>query len=78
VVAGCAANGAPGASGSAAPTPTHTPAPPLEPQSPATRSSTLAWLFTPIFQAMFIVLVGVYDFSARSARRRPSRGRSSP
>jgi YidC/Oxa1 family membrane protein insertase len=62
VVAGCAANGAPGASGSAAPTPTHTPAPPLEPAKPGDPVSTLAWLFTPIFQAMFIVLVGVYDF----------------
>jgi YidC/Oxa1 family membrane protein insertase len=61
VVAGCAANGAPGASG-ASPTPTHSPAPPLEPAKPGDPVSTLAWLFTPIFQAMFIVLVAVYDF----------------
>jgi len=64
VVVACAAPGAPGASGGAAtphPTPTH--APPLEPAKPgADPISFLAWIFTPIFKAMFIVLVGVYDF----------------
>ena len=50
--------GVPGAPG-ASPTP---PAPPLTPASPgADPISLLAWLFTPIFQAMFIVMVAVYD-----------------
>jgi len=64
VVVGCAvpaSSGAPGASGSPA-APTHTPAPPLQPAKPGDPVSTLAWLFTPVFQAMFIVLVAVYDF----------------
>ncbi len=60
-VAACAAPGtAPGASG--APTPSPTPHPPLTPAQPTDPISALAWLFTPIFQAMFIVLVAVYDF----------------
>ncbi len=62
VVVACAAPGtvAPGASGSPAPTPT--PAPPLVPATPgADPISFLAWLFTPLFKAMFIVLVAVYD-----------------
>ena len=63
VVTACA-NGAPGASGgpgSPVPSPSH--APPLEPAQPgADPISFLAWLFTPIFKAMFIVLVAVYDF----------------
>ena len=67
VVAGCAANGAPGASG-ASPAPTHSPAPPLEPAKPTDLIGTVAWLFTPVFTAMFIVLVAVYDlFSAIGA-----------
>jgi YidC/Oxa1 family membrane protein insertase len=63
LVAACA-TGQPGASGAAgaSPTPTHSPAPPLEPAKPGDPVSTIAWLFTPIFQAMFIVLVAVYDF----------------
>jgi YidC/Oxa1 family membrane protein insertase len=62
IVAACAAapGGSPGASG-AVPSPTH--APPLEPAKPgADPLSLLAWAFTPIFKAMFIVLIGVYDF----------------
>jgi YidC/Oxa1 family membrane protein insertase len=64
VVAACAAPGTvPGASGvpgaSALPSPPH---PPLEPAQPgADPISFLAWIFTPIFKAMFIVLVAVYD-----------------
>jgi YidC/Oxa1 family membrane protein insertase len=51
--------GAPGAPGSS-PTP---PPPPLTPASPgADPVSLLSWLFTPIFQAMFIVLIAVYEF----------------
>jgi YidC/Oxa1 family membrane protein insertase len=63
VVAACAAapGGSPGASGAVAPSPTH--APPLEPAQPgADPISLIAWAFTPIFKAMFIVLIGVYDF----------------
>jgi YidC/Oxa1 family membrane protein insertase len=60
VLAACAAPGAPGASGS--PHPSATPHPPLEPASPGQDPiSTLAWIFTPVFKAMFIVLVAVYD-----------------
>jgi YidC/Oxa1 family membrane protein insertase len=61
VVAACAAPGTvPGASGSVHPSPT--PAVPLQPASPgADPISFLAWVFTPIFKAMFIILVAVYD-----------------
>jgi YidC/Oxa1 family membrane protein insertase len=60
VVAACA-TAAPGASGSPAPTPT--PHPPLTPAQPgADPLSFLAWLFNPIFQAMLIILIGVYVF----------------
>ncbi len=62
VVAACAAPSTitPGASGAPAATPT--PAPPLVPAEPGGNPlSLLAWLFTPVFQAMFIVLVAVYD-----------------
>jgi membrane protein insertase, YidC/Oxa1 family, C-terminal domain len=60
VVAACAAPGGPGASGS--PLPSATPHLPLTPAQPhADPISFLAWLFNPIFQAMFIVLVAVYD-----------------
>jgi YidC/Oxa1 family membrane protein insertase len=59
VVAACAAPGEPGASGSPAPS---VPAAPLEPAQPgADPISFLAWIFTPVFKAMFIVLVAVYD-----------------
>jgi YidC/Oxa1 family membrane protein insertase len=52
--------GSPGASGAAA-TPTGTPQVPLQPAPPgADPVSLLAFLFTPIFQGMFIVLAGVY------------------
>jgi YidC/Oxa1 family membrane protein insertase len=43
------------------PLPTPTPAPPLQVAQPgADPVSFLAWIFTPIFQVMFIVLVAVY------------------
>jgi YidC/Oxa1 family membrane protein insertase len=61
VVAACAAPAAPGASG--VPAPSAAPRPPLTPAPPgADPVSFLAWLFNPIFQVMFIVLVAVYDF----------------
>ncbi len=60
VVAACA-TAAPGASGSPAPSPS--PHPPLTPAQPgADPLSFLAWLFNPIFQAMLIILIGVYSF----------------
>jgi YidC/Oxa1 family membrane protein insertase len=61
VVAACAAPTAPGASG--LPAPSASPHPPLTPAPPgADPVSFLAWVFNPIFQVMFIVLVAVYDF----------------
>jgi YidC/Oxa1 family membrane protein insertase len=61
VVAACAPAGSGGSPG--APTPTLTPHPPLTPASPgADPVSLLAWLFTPIFQVMFIILIAVYQF----------------
>jgi YidC/Oxa1 family membrane protein insertase len=60
VVAACAASGTPGASGGPAVSPT--PHPPLTPAKPgADPISFLAFAFTPIFQVMFIILVGTYD-----------------
>jgi YidC/Oxa1 family membrane protein insertase len=61
VVAACAAgSGSPDASG-AVPA-SAAPHPPLIPAQPgADPISLLAWAFTPIFQVMFILLVGTYD-----------------
>jgi YidC/Oxa1 family membrane protein insertase len=60
LVAACAP-GAPGASGSGGPLPSATPHPPLLPAQPgADPISFLAWAFTPIFQVMLIILIGVY------------------
>ena len=62
VIAACSAPGTVPPGGSATPIPTPTHAPPLEPAQPgADPISFLAWIFTPIFKAMFIVLVAVYD-----------------
>ena len=60
VLAACAGTGAPGASGSGAiASPSHNP--PLHPAQPgADPISFLAWAFTPIFQVMLIILIGVY------------------
>ncbi|HEV8697756.1 MAG TPA: YidC/Oxa1 family membrane protein insertase [Candidatus Limnocylindrales bacterium] len=60
VVAACL----PGSGGSGgAPTPTPTPPPPLHPASPgADPVSLFAWLFTPIFQVMLVILLAVYQF----------------
>ena len=53
----------PGSGGSdGGPTPTPTPMPPLTPASPgADPVSLFAWLFTPIFQVMLIILLAVYQ-----------------
>ncbi|HVL53540.1 MAG TPA: membrane protein insertase YidC [Vitreimonas sp.] len=64
VVAGCFApdpaaspngTGVPGT-----PTPEATPQHPLRPASPSGPDSLIGWIFTPIFQVMFIFLVAVY------------------
>ena len=61
VIAACVPGATPTTSGGVPVTPT--PAPPLEPAQPgADPMSTIAWLFTPIFQSMFIVLCAVYQF----------------
>jgi YidC/Oxa1 family membrane protein insertase len=61
VVVACAGTGAPGASGSGGPAASPTHQPPLHPApAGADPISLLAFLFTPIFQAMLIILIGVY------------------
>jgi YidC/Oxa1 family membrane protein insertase len=59
VVAACAGapGGSPGASGGPAVTPTPQAAIPLAPVTPTEPFSLLAWVFTPIFQTFFILLV---------------------
>jgi YidC/Oxa1 family membrane protein insertase len=60
-VVACAAPGGP--AGSGGPSVSPSPHPPLTPAQPgADPISLLAWLFTPIFQVMLIILVGVYTF----------------
>ena len=63
VVVACAAPVEPGASGvSGAPHVSPTPQPPLQPAQPgADPISLLAWLFTPIFKFLFIILAAVYN-----------------
>ncbi len=66
VVAACfapdpsASPGASGAAASATPTPQATPQRPLQPAAPTGPDGLIGWVFTPIFQAMFIFLVAVY------------------
>jgi YidC/Oxa1 family membrane protein insertase len=59
VAAACVAGpaGSPGASGAPAVTPTPPAAIPLVPASPTDPFGLISWLFTPLFQAFFIVLV---------------------
>lgn len=55
--------GSPSLPPGATPTPSPTPVPPLAPASPgANPIDLLAFIFTPLFQVMFIILVGVYSF----------------
>ena len=49
--------GSPGASGSPAATPTNPAAIPLQPASPTDPFGLISWLFTPLFQIFFILLV---------------------
>jgi YidC/Oxa1 family membrane protein insertase len=69
IVAACAGpTGSPGASGAPAPSATPNPAAtPLEPVHPTEPFSLLAWLFTPIFQAFFILLVVLYELTGNIA-----------
>ncbi|MEO5885025.1 MAG: YidC/Oxa1 family membrane protein insertase [Candidatus Limnocylindrales bacterium] len=61
VAAACLPGSTPAGSGGVAATPT--PQPPLTPASPgADPISLLAWLFTPIFQSLFVILIAVYQF----------------
>ena len=61
--------------GSGAPTVTPTPSQaPLEPAVPgANPISTVAWLFTPIFQVLFIGLVFFYQLTGQEHRVRHPR-----
>ncbi len=63
VLAACASPATLPSASSAAGSPAATPAPaaPLEPASPDSAIGVLAWAFTPIFKAFFIILVAVYD-----------------
>jgi YidC/Oxa1 family membrane protein insertase len=65
VLAACVPTSAPGASGSAAVTPLPTPLVPAQPG--ADPISLLAWLFTPVFQALFILLVILDDITGNIA-----------
>jgi YidC/Oxa1 family membrane protein insertase len=58
VIAACV----PGATPSGSGVPAATPIPPLEPARPNDPLSLFAWIFTPIFQVMFIILIAVYQF----------------
>jgi YidC/Oxa1 family membrane protein insertase len=61
VVAACVPGG--GGGGSGGPAASASPVPPLHPASPgADPVSLFAWLFTPIFQTMLIILLAVYQF----------------
>lgn len=60
IVAACAGpTGSPGSSGGPAATPTPPAALPLTPVHPGDPFSLIAWIFTPLFQAFFILLVGL-------------------
>jgi YidC/Oxa1 family membrane protein insertase len=61
IVAACLPGGAGGSPGASAVT--ATPHPPLTPATPgADPVSLLAWVFTPIFQVLFIILAAAYQF----------------
>jgi YidC/Oxa1 family membrane protein insertase len=61
LVAACVPGGGGGGSGAPVGSPTPNPAAvPLQPTQPTGLFEVFAWLFTPIFQALFIVLAAVY------------------
>lgn len=51
-----------GTDSSGNPLPSPTPLPPLTPAQPTDLFNLFAWIFTPIFQVMFIILIAVYQF----------------
>jgi YidC/Oxa1 family membrane protein insertase len=61
VIVACVPGAAPAGSGSGA---IASPSvhPPLVPAKPTDPLSLFAWIFTPVFQTMFIILIGVYQF----------------
>jgi len=59
VVAACAGTGEPGSSGGPAATPAPTEAVPLHPANPDNPFNVLSWLFTPIYQALLMLLFAV-------------------
>jgi YidC/Oxa1 family membrane protein insertase len=59
VIAACVPGGSPGGSGAAPSASIH---PPLEPAKPTDPLSLFAWIFTPLFQVMLIILLAVYQF----------------
>jgi hypothetical protein len=60
VVAACIPGSSGGGSGAPA---SASPHPPLTPAAPgADPISLLAWLFTPVFQAMFVIMIAIYQF----------------
>ena len=63
IVTACAGTGAPGSGASGAGSAIPSPIPPLVPAKPgADPLSFLSWIFTPVFQVMFIILCAVYQF----------------
>jgi YidC/Oxa1 family membrane protein insertase len=60
VIAACVPGAGTDSSGN--PLPSATPMPPLTPAQPTDLFNLFAWIFTPIFQVMFIILIAVYQF----------------
>jgi YidC/Oxa1 family membrane protein insertase len=59
VITACIPGASPSGSG---PVPSATPIPPLEPATPTDPLSLVAWIFTPVFQLMLIIMLGSYQF----------------